>query len=162
MRTALLVLAGGCAILPAAAATPGDAGARLAQDMLTAHNQIRARIGVPPLTWSARLADYAQEWADRLLRDGKFQHRSNPAYGENLFEITGARASSAEVVEAWASEERDYNYRANTCRGMCGHYTQLVWHDTRDVGCAVAASGRREVWVCNYAPHGNWIGQRPY
>jgi uncharacterized protein YkwD len=117
---------------------------------------------VPPLTWSARLAEYAQEWADRLLREGKFRHRSNPTYGENLFEITGARASSAEVVDAWASEVREYNYRANTCRGMCGHYTQLVWQDTREVGCAVAASGRREVWVCNYDPHGNWIGQRPY
>ena len=74
----------------------------------------------------------------------------------------GSRASAAEVVGYWAAEARDYSYRANTCRGMCGHYTQLVWNDTREVGCAVASEPGREVWVCNYDPPGNWVGERPY
>ena len=130
--------------------------------MLAAHNEVRERVNVPPLAWSRHLAEYAQDWADRLLREGKFQHRSNPVYGENIFEISGGPASPGEVVAAWASEVRGYNYRANKCRGMCGHYTQLIWSRTREVGCAAAGAGRREVWVCNYDPPGNWIGQRPY
>jgi hypothetical protein len=38
----------------------------------------------------------------------------------------------------------------------------LVWNNTREVGCAVASEPGREVWVCNYDPPGNWIGERPY
>jgi pathogenesis-related protein 1 len=30
------------------------------------------------------------------------------------------------------------------------------------VGCGVARSGRTEVWVCNYDPPGNYVGERPY
>jgi pathogenesis-related protein 1 len=66
------------------------------------------------------------------------------------------------VVNAWAAESRNYDYRSNCCRGVCGHYTQIVWAGTQEVGCAVARGGRREVWVCNYDPPGNWAGKRPY
>jgi pathogenesis-related protein 1 len=134
----------------------------LARDMLAAHNEIRARIDVPPLRWSVRLAARAQDWADRLLREQQFYHRPHPVFGENLFEITGPRALPADVVGVWASEARDYSYRPNTCRGVCGHYTQLIWNDTREVGCAAARDTTREVWVCNYDPPGNWVGERPY
>jgi pathogenesis-related protein 1 len=135
----------------------------LAPDMLAVHNAIRERMDEPPLRWSDRLADYAQDWANHLLREGQFHHRSHPLFGENLFQINGPRATPAEVVDIWASEARYYSYRTNTCRGgMCGHYTQLVWSDTREVGCAVARDSISEVWVCNYDPPGNWVGERPY
>jgi len=136
--------------------------AALARDMLAAHNEIRQRADVPPLTWSDRLAATAQDWANHLLYQGQFYHRPRAAYGENLLEINGSRALPAEVVAIWASESSDYSYSANTCRGMCGHYTQLVWSATREVGCAVAHDAMREVWVCNYDPPGNWAGERPY
>jgi uncharacterized protein YkwD len=119
-------------------------------------------VGVPPLAWSERLAGFAQEWADYLATHQQFSHRRNSPYGENLFEITGASASPAEVVNDWAAESTNYQYRSNACRGVCGHYTQIVWRDTQRVGCAAARSGRTEVWVCNYDPPGNWIGKRPY
>ena len=134
----------------------------LSRDMLAAHNAVRARVGVPPLTWSDRLAAHSQKWADTLLARKQFIHRPNSTYGENLFEITGARASPSQVVNAWAAESRDYNYASNRCSGLCGHYTQIVWRDTKAVGCAVARGKGREVWVCNYDPPGNWAGKRPY
>jgi pathogenesis-related protein 1 len=139
-----------------------ELGALLAREMLAAHNEVRARVDVPPLRWSDRLAARAQDWATHLLQERRFYHRPHPIFGENLFEITGGRTSPSEVVGDWASEGRDYSYRANTCRGMCGHYTQLVWNNTREVGCAVASEPGREVWVCNYDPPGNWVGERPY
>ena len=97
-----------------------------------------------------------------MAERGQFFHRPKPPYGENLFEITGGGASPAQVVHDWASESKDYQYRSNTCRGVCGHYTQIVWRDTRRVGCGAARTGRTEVWVCNYDPPGNWVGKRPY
>ena len=138
------------------------ASSSMARDMLAAHNAVRARSGTAPLVWSDRLAARSQEWAGTLLARKRFAHRPNSAYGENLFEIRGAGASPKEVVNAWAAESRNYNYKSNKCRGVCGHYTQIIWGDTKEVGCAVARGGGREVWVCDYYPPGNWAGQRPY
>lgn len=129
--------------------------------MIAAHNAIRARAGTQPLKWSASLAAHAQSWADHLLSTGLFLHTPNPMWGENLFEIRGGSATPSDVVSDWASESGDYDYATNTCRSVCGHYTQLVWRDTREVGCAVARNSSREVWVCEYNPPGNIIGRRP-
>jgi uncharacterized protein YkwD len=131
--------------------------------MLAAHNAVRTRAGVPPLTCSNELASVARQWAASLLHNGKFSHTPNSKYGENLFEVRGSKASPAEVVGEWAAEAKDYNPAKNTCRegAVCGHYTQLIWRRTKHVGCAVARGGGREFWVCNYDPPGNWVGQRP-
>jgi uncharacterized protein YkwD len=131
-------------------------------DMLAAHNAARERVKVASLTWSDKLAQRAEAWADVLLTRKQFAHSPKSPYGENLFEIEGAAASSSEVVREWASESRDYEYASNKCRGVCGHYTQIIWATTKEVGCAVARDSHREVWVCNYNPPGNWIGKRPY
>jgi uncharacterized protein YkwD len=129
--------------------------------MLAAHNSVRARVHVPPLVWSDRLAEYARAWAARLLNENRFLHRMERVYGENLFEIAGARATPAQVVAAWDAEAGDYDYRSNKCRRVCGHYTQIVWASTERVGCGVARGARREIWVCDYDPPGNWVGKRP-
>jgi len=143
---------------PPSSGTPSS----LAQDMLAAHNAVRVRAGVPPLVWSAALAAVAQQWANNLIATNSFYHRPDNRYGENLYSISGGAASPADVVAAWAAEARGYDVRSNTCAGVCGHYTQLVWRATKTVGCGVATDPEREVWVCDYDPPGNIIGYRPY
>jgi uncharacterized protein YkwD len=155
----LLIMLAGTA---GAEAQPVIAPSSLPRDMLDAHNALRVRAGVAPLLWSRRLAARSQDWADTLLARGQFAHRPNSSYGENLFEIRGAAASPVQVVAVWAAESRNYDYRSNRCHGICGHYTQVVWAATREVGCATARGRGREVWVCDYAPAGNWAGERPY
>ncbi len=141
----------------------GFAQARFLSDtMLAAHNSVRHKLGLTSLAWSDRLAARAQEWAESLLAKNQFHHQPKSPYGENLFEIIGARASPAQVVDYWASESRNYDYRSNRCNGTCGHYTQIVWRATTEVGCGMARGGDREVWVCEYNPPGNWAGQRPF
>jgi pathogenesis-related protein 1 len=134
----------------------------LADSILAAHNAVRQRVGVPSLAWSESLAAFAFEWADYLAAHHEFVHRRDSLYGENLFEITGGSATPAEVVSDWAAESKNYEYSSNACHGVCGHYTQIIWRDTKRVGCAAARSGRTEVWVCNYDPPGNYVGKRPY
>jgi pathogenesis-related protein 1 len=135
----------------------------LARDFLAAHNAERAKVGTPALRWSEKLAASAQDWANHLAASGVFEHRRKSKFGENLYELRGAKSTPAKVVERWSSEAPNFDEKANKCRGgPCGHYTQVVWRGTREVGCGVGRSGAREVWVCEYDPPGNYVGQRPY
>jgi pathogenesis-related protein 1 len=149
-----------CAVLAAAATAAGEDS--LPRETLAAHNAVRATVKAPPLIWSDKLAVTAQEWANTLIERKQFLHRPKSKLGENLFQIEGAKATPKQVVDRWASEASAYDYKTNHCHGACGHYTQIVWRDTKEVGCAVARGGAREVWVCEYNPPGNYVGQRPY
>jgi pathogenesis-related protein 1 len=141
--------------------TAANASNSMAQEMTAAHNSYRARVGSPPLTWSESLATRAQKWARSLVERGAFAHQDGQ-FGENLFEISGGHATPASVVGAWMSEETNYSRETNSCKARCGHYTQVVWHNTKFVGCGVAGDAKREVWVCDYDPPGNIVGERPY
>ncbi|HEX3877690.1 MAG TPA: CAP domain-containing protein [Bryobacteraceae bacterium] len=140
------------------------ASASLESRLLDAQNAVRAKLGLKPFTWSAKLAQAAQEWADTLIKEGSFRHRPNSSWGQNLFEVTGGEYLPEQVVAGWAGEAKDYDLASNHCKPerICGHYTQIVWRTTREVGCAVAHGGNREVWVCEYSPPGNYVGMRPY
>lgn len=140
----------------------GNYSLALAQEIVAAHNAVRSRIGVPPLVWSDQMAAVAQNWANTLLARGAFEHHQDNPYGENLLEASGYDPTPSQVVNAWSSEAKNYRYAENTCSSVCGHYTQVVWRDTKAVGCGVVRDATREIWVCNYAPYGNIVGERPY
>jgi uncharacterized protein YkwD len=148
-----------CALAVSAAGAEDEP---MAREILAAHNAVRATVGVPALAWSESLAKVAQEWADKLIAERRFDHRPKSKFGENMYQVEGARAAPQKVVERWASEASDFDYKSNRCKGVCGHYTQIVWRATKEVGCAVSRRGGREVWVCEYSPPGNYVGHRPY
>jgi pathogenesis-related protein 1 len=139
----------------------GLATGSMAQEMLISHNAIRSDLKLPPLRWSNELAAFAQKWANTLLREKRLRHNPESPYGENIF-ASGAGSTASMAVMEWAAESRDYEYRANACKGDCGHYTQIVWRETSRVGCGVARDSQREVWVCSYDPPGNYRGEWPY
>lgn len=156
-----------------------------AYKMVRAHNIWRAKVGLPGLHWSKELASQAARWADELARQGCAMTHSSSKFGENLFWASPLKVSTKgeqgerrvrhelqevteqQVVDSWASEQQWYSHKTNTCNAPpgkgCGHYTQVVWRNTSEVGCARAVcSDNSQIWVCNYAPAGNIIGQRPY
>lgn len=134
--------------------------------ILEAHNVVRAEHGVEPLVYSTALSETAAAWIEHLDAEGCIlEHDYSSPLGENLF-WTSATSDGQEVVDAWVSEIQFYDYETDTCEPgeMCGHYTQVVWHDTQAVGCAVrtCAQGQGEIWMCTYDPAGNTVGERPY
>ncbi|WP_139325022.1 CAP domain-containing protein [[Limnothrix rosea] IAM M-220] len=135
-------------------------------EMLAAHNYWRSQVGIAPLTWSDELADFAQDWAEELAAKQRMQHNpNNPDFGENLATGTNIFFSPEQVVNLWGNEVADYDYQTNRCAPgkMCGHYTQLVWEETTEVGCGMVRKDNGwEIWVCNYDPPGNYVGERPY
>jgi hypothetical protein len=136
--------------------------------MTDAHNAVRAAVDtsdpLPPLTWSSDLAAVAQAYADTLQTQGCDMVHSDTDYGENLYWSQGMSSTPEDVVGLWADEESCFvNAAYETCTCTCGHYSQIVWRDTLRVGCGMATcSGEIEIWVCNYDPSGNWVGEIPY
>jgi pathogenesis-related protein 1 len=133
-----------------------------------AHNQVRQGVDtatpIPDLQWSASIAGTAQAYADQLASAGCPLQHSGGDYGENLFWGT-ANYSPSEVVGGWAGEAGCFTYTnfPDSCGCECGHYTQIVWRATTQLGCGIGACpDGGEVWVCNYDPPGNYIGEMPY
>jgi pathogenesis-related protein 1 len=153
-------------------------GASGARRVTAAHNAVRATASpVPspplaPLCWNASVASVAQSWANAC----SWRHNPNLSnLGENIAAFSGNRSASAarDAVDLWADEASDYHYSSNSCSGVCGHYTQIVWRSTTEVGCGlrVCTTGSPfdarfgATWtmvVCDYRPPGNFGGQRPY
>ncbi|KAG2241714.1 hypothetical protein Bca52824_090287 [Brassica carinata] len=134
------------------------------QQFIGPQNAARARLRLRPLVWDAKLARYAQWWANQRRGDCALIHSNGP-YGENLFWGSGNRWSPAQAANGWLSEARSYNYYSNSCRAeMCGHYTQIVWKSTRRIGCAhvICNGGGGVLLACSYDPPGNFLGRRPY
>ena len=153
-----------------------DTGSRIslpeAQKILEHHNLVRSEVGVPNLEWSRELAAYAQEWADHLAKNGcRMEHRKNPlihneSVGENIY-----WGSSSEVFHpidaswSWYSEKKMYKF-GKFGKGnwqATGHYTQMIWRSTRQVGVGVAICKTGALMVvASYAPAGNYVDQLPY
>ncbi len=152
--------------------------------IIDSHNQVRAKHQLTPLTWSNSLAQYAQQWVSNLAKTQNCEmiHRPNysggpfqQVHGENLFWASAVELATGrnqqqqftpmQVVKAWADEEKFYNYQTNQCQAGqdCGHYTQMVWRESQQVGCAIAVcADKSQIWACNYHPRGNYIGEKPY
>lgn len=135
---------------------------------LFAHNMVRAAKWELPLIWDFNLENYAKWWAGQRQSDCALVH-SFPEFGfklgENIFWGSGSNWTPPDAVRAWADEEKYYSYSTNTCTfgEQCGHYTQIVWKNTRRIGCARVVCDSGDVFMtCNYDPVGNYIGERPY
>lgn len=138
------------------------------QELLAAHNSLRSAVGVPPLTWSVALAAKAQAWANKLAEKNRgdqwvLQH-SGPA--ENLAGgFISADSPAQRVLRGWGDEKANFDPNTRLCISgkVCGHYTQVVWRKTTQVGCGVAVNPNgKYILVCNYDPPGNYIGEPAY
>ncbi|MDJ0644313.1 MAG: CAP domain-containing protein [Erythrobacter sp.] len=136
---------------------------------LAAHNAERAEFGSRPLEWNGELAQDARRWARKLAREGRIRHApidAREGQGENLWMGTRGYFRPEQMIDSFASEKR--HFRSGTFPQVSstgnwadvGHYTQIVWRDTRKVGCALEQGRQFDVLVCRYWPAGNVIGTR--
>jgi hypothetical protein len=162
-----VIIAAACAFSAAAAAQsagPPPVSARL----LAAHNVERARVGVAPLQWDPALAAAAASYGPTLQRLGRLQHSpraSRPGQRENLWMGTRGAFAPEQMVGNWAREKRDFRPGVFPNVSRTGdwtdvsHYTQMIWHRTTRVGCAVHRAPRWDFLICRYTPPGNVDGQ---
>lgn len=128
-----------------------------ANTLLSEHNKKRAlHKDTSALSWSSKLADYAQSYADKYDCSGNLVHSGGP-YGENLALGYGEAGS----VDAWYDEISSYDWSNPGFSSNAGHFTQVVWKSSTEVGCGIKTCGG--LWgdyvICSYNPAGNFAGE---
>ncbi|GAA0182618.1 hypothetical protein Leryth_025394 [Lithospermum erythrorhizon] len=133
------------------------------RDFVALHNRARAEVGVQPMVWNKTVAAYAQNYANIRSADCNLEHSQGGPYGENIAYGSG-EFTAVDAGALWVGEKPLYNYNSNSCvGGECLHYTQVVWRDSTQLGCARVQCQNGYYFVtCNYYPPGNYIGQRPF
>jgi len=160
---ALGVLAAGQALAREDASLTAFHSAALAR-----HNAVRAKHGAPALKQSPALNAKAQEWANHLASLGRLEH-SGGAYGENLYAFAGVPMAAAQLgqdaVDSWYDEIKAYDFKKPGFSMKTGHFTQVVWKGSTEVGCGLAEAKKGSApayyVVCMYNPPGNYQGQFP-
>ncbi|GCF00110.1 hypothetical protein ZYGM_002977 [Zygosaccharomyces mellis] len=159
---------------PSSSSTPtsGDAGgsqtmdADTASTLLELHNEKRAKHqDTAPLTWSDSLSAWSYGYANSLKGteydpcSGILKHSSDRNnQGENIAYATNADWTF--MIDMWYNEIQYYDYNDITGiyhDGMeVGHFTQLVWAASQQVGCAsVQCPNDGTYLLCEYSPEGN-------
>ncbi|KAL2708057.1 SCP superfamily [Kluyveromyces marxianus] len=132
--------------------------------VLDTHNSLRARHqDTGSLVWNDDLAAYAYNYAQSLKGGDSdpcnyILKHSGGQYGENL--AAGTNSAPADLVNLWYDEIKYYDY--NNITGIehdgheVGHFTQLVWASSTDLGCSVERCTNGAVYlICEYSPAGN-------
>ncbi|XP_075980981.1 uncharacterized protein LOC142979738 isoform X2 [Anticarsia gemmatalis] len=132
-------------------------------EFLHAHNDYRRKHGVPPIELSKKLCKYADEWAKTLAKKGKTDHRDQNEYGENIFSAWSSdpnfSVSGRDPVDKWYSEVKNHRFGKEPTDLSSGHFSQVVWEDSKEVGVGAAKSKDGQIYVvANYFPPGNVIG----
>ena len=136
------------------------------------HNIKRAlHYNTPAATRSAELELQAQAYANTCPTGHALRAARNNA-GENLYWAGGsgmgsAAQSYADAVSHWYDEVAHWDFGlSRSSGGATGHFTQIVWRSSVEIGCAVNSncnnmfSGmRNSAVVCRYAPAGNMMGR---
>lgn len=148
-----------------------------ADEILQVHNAERAEIGNPPLSWSESLAADAQSYAQHLATLGRLVHCNEAeagltgaaaaacnAQGENLMSGSPPPVNEVKEVQLMAAEEKNnipsgFTGASYLLKPAIGHYTQMVWKNTREVGCGSSQTATKWFFVCRYSPYGNIRGQ---
>ncbi|CAG9822518.1 unnamed protein product [Phaedon cochleariae] len=167
------------------------------QAILDLHNQLRNKValgqeGKQPsasnmraLSYNRELEFVAQCWAN-ACNGNPLKHddcRSTTDF-ENVGQNLARRSSTSSAVDVpkiikdfimgWYNEVNEYDPSSVSGSGLwsssTGHYTQMVWADTTEVGCAVSYYSAKNLgrkWysvllACNYGPAGNYLGRPVY
>ncbi|CZS87969.1 uncharacterized protein RCO7_14005 [Rhynchosporium graminicola] len=132
--------------------------AQFQKQVVDDHNFYRSQHGASPLKWNDQLALSSNDWVNKC----QWGHSGHQGVGEN---IALGYSKALDAINAWALERVNYNFNKPGFGSQTGHFTQVVWKTTTDVGCArkqcqvPGFSNGNPTWylVCQYQSPGNVV-----
>jgi uncharacterized protein YkwD len=139
-------------------------GNEFQQSALDAHNKYRRKHHVGNLVLSKDLCNIAQKYAETMARTGNFAHSrgkyNGKNMGENLFACYGIKITGKMMTDDWYNEVSQYNFNNPGFVSGTGHFTQVVWKGSREVGFGFAQARDGYYYgVANYYPAGNYLNE---
>ncbi len=135
---------------------------KIRKNLLSRHNKYRSQHKVGKLKRNSEIEKIAQEYSEYLAKTNSFEHSGNTyqgtKLGENLYSSYGETITGNEATDAWYNEIKDYNFKKQGFSSATGHFTQLIWKGSNEIGCGAACNGWCYI-TCNYYPAGNVIGE---
>lgn len=130
------------------------------------HNTYRKKHGVSSLSHAKDLSAFAQKWAEHLAASNSFQHSDCMLKGDRLGENIACKWSSSggdysgkEACDQWYSEISKHDFKTEPRSTGTGHFTQMVWKGSKEIGVGKAkTSGGKVIVVASYRPAGNLVG----
>ena len=101
------------------------------------HNEFREAHSSPELTLDQELSNMAHEYAQKLFNSQDKEEVAFNLYkknllGENVY--IGKREAPEEICKIWYKEIKKYDFEKNGYQKGTGHFTQIVWKETKSVG----------------------------
>uniref|UniRef100_T1IJR0 Cysteine-rich venom protein n=1 Tax=Strigamia maritima TaxID=126957 RepID=T1IJR0_STRMM len=158
-------------------------------EILRAHNELRQKVAngkqngqprasnIRELSWNEELAKVAQKWADQCVSGHDHNRRTKifTYVGQNVYTFwstsSAAKPNVKDAVTSWYDEVERPGFDSSHIDPFqfshpAGHYTQLVWAETKAVGCGYVFFNQYNMYthhiVCNYGPGGNIVGGQMY
>ncbi len=131
---------------------------------LELHNKLRKMHHVQPLKLNKELCKIAENYSKELAKRNSFEHSNNKYQGknlgENLFMCQGKSINGYDMSQSWYDEINNYSFKNATFKSGTGHFTQLIWKNSTDVGFGYCKNNKGIYYgVANYFPAGNYMGQ---
>jgi len=138
-------------------------------ETLLAHNKYRSIHKAPKLIFDEQLNKEAEIYAKQLSKRGTLEHTKSTLYGENLAMKCMApqeqEPSGQFFTTLWYEEvcNPGYNFDNGQFSMPTGHFSQVIWKDTKQLGIGKAISIREGIRclyvVARYKPPGNYQGE---
>ncbi len=129
---------------------------------LTKHNEFRKKHQSKKLNLNKELSEMAKKFADECAQNNTIDIGhcpdlyKNEIIGQNIAVISRSLFDVKNICQKWYDEGNNYDYKQNKYMSNTGHFTQIIWKETTEVGFGYSESKDGNIYfVANYYPAGN-------